>query len=78
MDERETSQNDEGQAGQDSTPVGPRRTGPARVARVAAYVAAAALALGAGFGLTKLVNPSRTASLSSDIPSPAKSVSVFT
>jgi S1-C subfamily serine protease len=108
MDERETSQNDEGRAGQDarggspaavtdsaeaaglsgtsttpesaqdSTPVGPRRTGPVRVARVAAYVAAAALALGAGFGLTKLVDSPRTASLASDIPSPAKSVSVFT
>ncbi len=41
-------------------------------------MAAAALALGAGFGLTKLVDPPRAAPLASDIPSPAKSVSVFT
>ncbi len=66
------------ESGQDAIPVSPRRTGAARGARIAAYVAAAALALGAGFGLTKLVDPSRAASLSSDIPSPAKSVSVFT
>ena len=67
------------ESGQDSAPAGPRRTGSARGARIAAYVAAAALALGAGFGLTKLVDPPRAASLaSSDIPSPAKSVSVFT
>ncbi len=66
------------ESAQNSTPVGPRRTGPARGARVAAYVAAAALALGAGFGVTKLVDSPRIASLASDIPSPAKSVSVFT
>ncbi len=69
------------ESAQDSTPAGPRRTGPARPprpARIAAYVAAAALALGAGFGLTKLVDQSRAASLASDIPTPAKSVSVFT
>ena len=66
------------ESAQDSTPAGPRRTGSARAARIAAYVAAAALALGAGFGLTKLVDPPRAASLASDIPAPAKSVSVFT
>ncbi len=66
------------ESGQDSTPVGLHRTGSARPAKVAAYVAAAALALGAGFGLTKLVDPPRAASLGSDIPGPAKSVSVFT
>ena len=64
--------------GQDQTPAGLRRTGSARPARIVAYVAAAALALGAGFGLTKLVDPPRAAPLASDIPSPAKSVSVFT
>jgi S1-C subfamily serine protease len=38
------------------------------------YVAAGALALGAGFGLAKLVHPSGA---SSDIPAPAKSGGVF-
>ena len=65
------------ESAQDSTPASPRRTGRARPVRVAAYAAAAALALGAGFGLTKLVDPSRAAPVSSDIPAPAKSVSVF-
>jgi len=74
MDESNTSQNDE----HPDTPAGSRRTGPAGLVRIAAYVAAAALALGAGFGLTKLVDPPRAAPLSSDIPSPAKSVSAFT
>ena len=66
------------ESGQDSTPADPPRTKSARPARIAACVAAAALALGAGFGLTKLVDPPHAAALSSDIPSPAKSVSVFT
>ena len=48
------------------------------MARIAAYVAAAALALGAGFGLTKLIAPPRAAPPSSVIPSPAKSGGVFT
>ena len=78
MDESGNANSDEPSAGQDSTPADPRRAGPARSARIAAYVAAAALALGAGFGLTKLVAPPRPAPVSSDIPSPAKSVSVFT
>jgi S1-C subfamily serine protease len=66
------------ESGQDATPAGPRRTGPARVARIAAYLGAAVLMLGVGFGLTKLVEPPRAASLSSDIPTPAKSGGVFT
>jgi len=66
------------ESAQDSAPASPRRTRSARGARIAAYVAATVLALGAGFGLTKLVDPPRAAALSSDIPSPAKSVSVFT
>jgi S1-C subfamily serine protease len=78
MDESGNLKSDERPAGQDSTPAYPRRTGPARSAKIAAYVAAAALALGAGFGLTRLVAPARPAPVSSDIPSPAKSVSVFT
>ncbi len=54
------------ESGQDSTPADPpRTTKSARPARIAAAVAAAALALGAGFGLTKLVDPSRAASVSS-------------
>ena len=61
MDESGTLNSDERPAGQDSTPADPHRTGPARSARIAAYVAAAALALGAGFGLTKLVAPPRPA-----------------
>lgn len=66
------------ESGHDSAPADPGRTGPVRGARIAAYVAAAALMLGAGFGLTKLVDPPRAAPLSAQIPSPAKSVSVFT
>jgi S1-C subfamily serine protease len=66
------------ESGQDSTSADPpRTTKSARPARIAAYVAAAALALGAGFGLTKLVDPSHAASVSSYLPSPAKSVSAF-
>ncbi len=65
------------ESGQDSALADPPRAKSARPARIAACVAAAALALGAGFGLTKLVDPSRAASISSDLPSPAKSVSAF-
>ncbi len=89
MDESRNPQGDERPASPDApagadapdnpdAPASPRRTGSARPARIAAYLAAAALALGAGFGLTRLVDPPRAAPLASDIPSPAKSVSAFT
>ena len=51
---------------------------PGRGVRAVAYVAAAALALGAGFGLTRLIHPPRAASPSSAIPAPARSGGVFT
>ena len=57
---------------------GPGGTAPGRGARAVAYVAAAALALGAGFGLTRLIHPPRAASPSSAIPAPARSGGVFT
>jgi len=60
------------ESGQVSRPPGPRRG-----ARFAAYVAAGALALGAGFGIAKVVDPPRAAPLSSAIPSPAKAGGVF-
>jgi S1-C subfamily serine protease len=46
--------------------------------KIAAYLAAAVLALGVGFGLTKLFDPPRAAPPSSAIPLPAKSGGVFT
>jgi hypothetical protein len=55
-------------------PPGSRR---GRGARFAAYVAAGALALGAGFGIAKVTDPPRAAPLSSAIPSPAKAGGVF-
>ncbi len=67
----------EAPAGQDPAPATPRRTGSARLARIGVYVAAAALMLGVGFGLTKVVDPSPAAP-SSDIPSPPKAGAVFT
>ena len=60
------------ESGQVSGPPGSRSG-----ARFAAYVAAGALALGAGFGIAKVVDPPRAAPLSSAIPSPAKSGGVF-
>ena len=51
---------------------------PGRAVRAVAYLAAAALTLGVGFGLTKLVDPPRAAPLPAVIPSPAKSGGVFT
>lgn len=57
---------------------GPGGTAPGRGVRAVAYVAAAALALGAGFGLTRLIHPPRAASLLSAIPAPARSGGVFT
>jgi S1-C subfamily serine protease len=49
----------------------------ARVARLAAYVAAAALALGAGFGIAKVVGSPGAPAISSAIPSPAKGNDAF-
>jgi S1-C subfamily serine protease len=49
-----------------------------RGVRLVAYLAAGLLALGVGFGLTRLVAPPRAAPPSSVIPSPAKSGGVFT
>ncbi len=59
-----------------ATEPGPRGTG--RAVRAVAYVTAAALALGVGFGLTRLIAPPRAAAPSSVIPSPAKTGGVFT
>jgi S1-C subfamily serine protease len=50
---------------------------PGRGVRLVAYLAAGALALGVGFGLTRLVNPPRAVPLSAVIPSPATSGGVF-
>jgi S1-C subfamily serine protease len=61
-----------------SPPTAPHRAGPGRGARLAACVVAGALAIGAGFALTRLVDPPGPAPLSSAIPSPAKSGGVFT
>jgi S1-C subfamily serine protease len=52
--------------------------GRGRGARLVPCVAAGLLALGAGFGLTRLVAPPRPAPPSSVIPAPAKSGGVFT
>jgi hypothetical protein len=69
----ESSDGDEAlESGQVSRPPGSRRG-----FRFAAYVAAGALALGAGFGVAKVVDPPGAAPLSSAIPSPAKAGGVF-
>jgi S1-C subfamily serine protease len=49
-----------------------------RGVKLVAYLAAGLLALGVGFGLTRLVAPPRAAAPSSVIPPPAKSGGVFT
>ena len=54
-----------------------RRTDPGRGIRLVAFLAAGALALGAGFALTRLVNPPQAAPPSAVIPSPARSGGVF-
>ena len=56
----------------------PRRGHPGRGIRLVACAAAGLLALGVGFGLTKLVRPPRAAPPSSAIPAPARSGGVFT
>jgi S1-C subfamily serine protease len=55
----------------------PRRAGPGRGARLAACLAAGVMTLGAGFGLTRLIDPPGPAPLPSAIPSPAASGGVF-
>jgi S1-C subfamily serine protease len=55
----------------------PRRADPGRGVRLVACLAAGALTLGAGFALTRLVNPPRAAPLSAVIPPPARSGGVF-
>jgi S1-C subfamily serine protease len=60
----------------DKAPESPRARTRVGV-RLAAYVAAGALALGAGFGIARVIYPSRPAPLSSVIPSPATSGGVF-
>ena len=54
------------------------RTGRGRGVRLVAYLAAGLLALGAGFGLTRLIAPPRPAPSSSVIPWPARTGGVFT
>src|SRR6516225_5715972 len=80
MEASAKNQSDEPQAGpeipaENDTPAGPHRTGSSRMAKIAASVAAGLLAMGLGFGLTRLIAPSRAAV--SDIPLPAKSGGVF-
>jgi hypothetical protein len=60
----------------ESRPVS-RLPGSRSGARFAACLAAGALALGAGFGIAKVVDQPGAAPLSSAIPSPAKSGGVF-
>jgi len=55
-----------------------RRAEPGRAVRLVACAAAGLLALGVGFGLTRLVHPPRVPPPSSVIPAPAKSGGVFT
>jgi S1-C subfamily serine protease len=55
-----------------------RPAGLGRGGRLALCAATGLLALGAGFGLTRLVHPPGAAPLSSVIPSPAKTGGVFT
>jgi hypothetical protein len=68
-----------GESGDESParPDAPARPPAGRGTRITAYVAAAALALGAGFGLTKLITPPRVPSPPSAIPAPARSGGVF-
>ena len=54
-----------------------RRTGQRRSVRLAALAAAGALAIGAGFGLAKVVGSSGPAAISSAIPSPAQGSNAF-
>jgi len=80
MEASAKNQGDEPPAGPETpagndTPAGPHRAGPGRVVKIAASVTAGILALGLGFGLTRLIDPSRAAV--SDIPLPAKSGGVF-
>jgi len=60
------------ESGQVAGPPGSRRG-----ARFAAYVAAGALALGAGFGIAKVVGSPAAPAISSAVPSPAKGNDAF-
>jgi S1-C subfamily serine protease len=66
----------DGDEASESRPVA-RRPESRRGVRFAACVAAGALALGAGFGIAKVVDPPRAVPPSSAIPSPAKAGGVF-
>jgi S1-C subfamily serine protease len=67
-----------GADGDSPNPVPPARpAGLGRGARLAVCAATGLLALGAGFGLTRLIHPPGPAPLSSAIPSPAKAGGVF-
>jgi len=62
---------------EDGSPATSGRAEPGRAVRLVACAAAGVLALGAGFGLTKLIHPPRVVPPSAVIPSPAKSGGVF-
>ncbi|MGD0066966.1 MAG: trypsin-like peptidase domain-containing protein [Streptosporangiaceae bacterium] len=77
-DSSESSAGTEGTRSGEAFPrAAPRRTGLGGGARLAACVAAGVMALGAGFGLTRLIDAPGAAPLASAIPSPATSGGVF-
>jgi S1-C subfamily serine protease len=63
---------------QDLPSAAPSRARPGRAVRLVACTAAGVMALGVGFGLTKIIHPPRVVPPPSVIPSPAKSGGVFT
>ena len=78
QDETETPAVAADSRGAGETPAaGPLGPGRDLGVRLVAYAAAATLALGAGFGLTRLIAPPRVAAPSAVIPSPARSGGVF-